>query len=317
MSQFYSPRTVRVHDRRSRGCPAGTLREVIVVIGILFLLLIVFLASQVFMPPGREPSRRATCEALLNGTGKSLHQYAQENNDMWPIADHAPAESDEVGRVKYAPGMIGRHRGTSTHRFREQTRDAENGETTVNDTEMSTTRNLWRLLRQGGVSPRAFICPSSSTDQSNDEKNPADFWDFREWKEVSYGYQIPYGKRGRPSLDCDSRMPLTADKGPYGAALENKRKNPGVPTAPVNAAPDAWTPWNSPNHGGEGQNVLFADGHVKFVLEPICGVLRDNIYTRWSDASGGAKTDLTTRLHGTPPTGIETPWSDTDSFIYP
>jgi prepilin-type processing-associated H-X9-DG protein len=36
---------------------------------------------------------------------------------------------------------------------------------------------------------------------------------------------------------------------------------------------------NSPNHGREGQNVLYGDGHVEFFLSPFAGVNRDNIYT--------------------------------------
>jgi prepilin-type processing-associated H-X9-DG protein len=46
---------------------------------------------------------------------------------------------------------------------------------------------------------------------------------------------------------------------------------------------------NTLNHNGDGQNVLYADGHVEFQNTPFCGMLRnagdssprfrDNIYT--------------------------------------
>jgi prepilin-type processing-associated H-X9-DG protein len=36
---------------------------------------------------------------------------------------------------------------------------------------------------------------------------------------------------------------------------------------------------NSNNHGGDGQNVLFADGRVEFARSPFVGVARDNIFT--------------------------------------
>jgi len=234
--------------------------------------------------------------------------YATENSDMFPIAAHAPAETDEVGRVKYAPSMIGTHRGVAG--------DPKSGETSETDTEMSTTRNLWVLVRGGYYSPKSFICPSAK-DQSGNEDNPADFRDFRSCKEVSYGDQDPYGKHGRPSPDCDPRMPLLADKGPYGAALENRAKNPGVPKLRPDASPDDWVPWNSPNHEGEGQVVLFPDSHAEFLSKPVVGVENDNIYPRWSAADGGGTDSNLPRVQGTPPTGIETPWSDTDSFIYP
>jgi prepilin-type processing-associated H-X9-DG protein len=37
---------------------------------------------------------------------------------------------------------------------------------------------------------------------------------------------------------------------------------------------------NSNNHDGDGQNVLFGDGHVEFLQNPFVGVQRDNIFTR-------------------------------------
>ena len=46
---------------------------------------------------------------------------------------------------------------------------------------------------------------------------------------------------------------------------------------------------NSPNHGGEGQNVMFNDGHVEWFITPLAGAEKDNIYThgRTTRTSGG------------------------------
>ncbi|NLE57129.1 MAG: hypothetical protein GX616_02125, partial [Planctomycetes bacterium] len=213
-----------------------TATELVVVICVILILVVLVVVQWT-----RRPPQRTSCAAMLSGIAKGLYTYATENGDVYPIAAHAPADADEVGRVKYAPGMIGTHRGVAG--------DPNSGETTEADTEMSTTRNLWVLVRTGGTSPRSFICPSSP-DKANDEDNPAEFRDFRSWKEVSYGYQVPYGKHGRPTTECDPRMALAADKGPYGAALESGTKNPGVPTLWFDVPPDDWTPWNSPNHAG-------------------------------------------------------------------
>lgn len=49
---------------------------------------------------------------------------------------------------------------------------------------------------------------------------------------------------------------------------------------------------NSPNHGGEGQNVCYGDGHVEWQSTPFCGQAerqggpRDNIYCRGAGATG-------------------------------
>jgi prepilin-type processing-associated H-X9-DG protein len=170
------------------------------------------------------------------------------------------------------------------------------------------------LIRLSASSPKSFICPSSK-DVSNEDDNPQLYWDFKNWNEVSYGYQVPYGKYGKPTTDRDMRVVLVADKGPYGAALENGQPNPGIPNVSTSANPEDWMRWNSPNHGGEGQNVLYADSHVEYVTKPTVGMGSDNIYTRWSGEQGA--TEESARAWGTPPTSNETPWSDTDSLIYP
>jgi prepilin-type processing-associated H-X9-DG protein len=51
---------------------------------------------------------------------------------------------------------------------------------------------------------------------------------------------------------------------------------------------------NSPNHGGDGQNVLYAGGHVAFQTTPFAGLRhavggpRDNIFTYGNTLPGGA-----------------------------
>ena len=287
-----------------------TLVEVLVVLVIIVLLAILFFVMLLDMgvTHGRTLSPRTICAANLKGTGNGIAIYAAANNDCWPIPAHLPAEVDEVGRVRYAPGKIGVKRGS--------TGQPEAGATTAEDVEMSTTRVFWQLIRAGTSSPKSFICPNSD-DQPNDEDNPQDFWDFRKYSEISYGYQIPFGKLGRPGPNVDQDMALMADKGPFGAALEAGKPHPGTPKMTSTGSPNDWLPWNSPNHEGEGQNVLYADGHMDFVMTPLAGWKKDNIYTRWSRADADKDENELARVQGTPPTGIETPWSDTDSFIYP
>jgi prepilin-type processing-associated H-X9-DG protein len=36
---------------------------------------------------------------------------------------------------------------------------------------------------------------------------------------------------------------------------------------------------NSKNHEGEGQNVMFNDGHVEWCTSPLVGAQRDCVYT--------------------------------------
>ena len=56
--------------------------------------------------------------------------------------------------------------------------------------------------------------------------SPQDFWDFRKYSEIGYGYQVPFGKHGRPRKNAAVEMALIADKGPYSAALESGHSCP-------------------------------------------------------------------------------------------
>jgi len=277
----------------------------IVAIGGVALLLLI---SLIAVRRVNEFDRRLACETNFKGLGLGMYTYANENANSWPIATHAPATEEGACAATYAPGKIGTRRGNA--------KDPKAGETTIADTELSVTRNLWTLMRLNLCSPKSFVCPSSQ-DQPNQDEDPRNYWDFAKYSEVSYGLQVPYGKTGRPSTTCDARMILAADKGPFGAALEAGARDPGPPTLGTSAKPEDWRPWNSPNHGGEGQIVLYADAHVQFEQTPLAGYLNDNIYTRWSDPTGGFGGDENIRVRGTPPTGNEAPFSDTDSLIYP
>lgn len=278
----------------------------------LLIALITLAIFSIFFPWGFGRDRRMSpgliCAANLKGIGNGLATYAEANNDFWPIPAHMAAEADDVGRVTYAPHQIGTKRGNRWQ--------PDAGRSTDQDAALSTTRAFWELIRAGSASPKSFVCPASK-DLHDEEEDPHEFWDFRNYCEISYGYQVPFGKRGRPRMNVDPDMALAADKGPFGAALETGWPDPGSPKANRNSIPQDWKPWNSPNHGGEGQNVLYSDAHVEFVTTPLAGWKKDNIYTRWSQPDADRDENELARIQGTPPTGIETPWGDTDSLIYP
>ncbi|MHC4443675.1 MAG: hypothetical protein ACYTF1_02785 [Planctomycetota bacterium] len=313
---------------------ALSLIEVIIILGIAIILIVIFILMLPMMKNGRfrrgRISPRVVCSANLMGIGKGMYTYANENKDYWPIAaPFAEPTKDEFGSVKYV-GVIGKDEPT---RGRANDPDYGSPERFMIDNgrppkELSTTRNLWILVRTGASAPSSFICYQSN-DTKNDEDNPQNYWDFgvgdenkkakvgTPWQQCSYGYQVPYGKMGSPNSDRQQDMPLAADKGPFSGAYEANMAYPGVPQANSKSGPDKWAPWNSPNHGGEGQNVLFADSHVDFFNTPIVGIKNDNIYTRWSSTTGGSDTDDLPRVRGTPPTSNQTPWSNTDTLIYP
>ncbi len=318
----------------AQGQRGFTLIELLVVVAIIALLISILLPS---LARARELSKRTVCASNLKGTGTGFYTYGNENNDDWPAAACvAPPTTVGVTGAVYVK-QISAKRGA--------TGQPQMGETLTTHIYVSTVRNFWTLVRTGASGPKSFICPSSE-DQPNPEANPQDYWDFglgdffnttdaavsdtncqAAFKQVSYGYQVPYGKLGRPSSDRDQEMPLAADKGPYGAFIDGGQGSAlAAPTTIPNStsSPDEWRKWNSPNHGGfgdgEGQVVLYADGHAEFQTTPIVGVGKDNIYTRWVNDT---LTTWENRVGGAAPVATLTqntnsaPVSNTDSLIYP
>ena len=63
---------------------------------------------------------------------------------------------------------------------------------------------------------------------------------------------------------------------------------------------------NSNNHGKDGQNVLYGDGHVEFQNNPFCGTNGDNIYTRGGPVWGTTGQNL-----------VASPYTANDSVLLP
>lgn len=308
-----------------RGRSAFTLIELLVVVAIIALLISILLPS---LARARELARRTVCAANLKGIGTGMYTYAGENREEWPIERHTAAAGDELTAVPYS-------RAIGIHANMDFTVAMPPGGDPI-----STTRNMWKLVSTGASSAKQFICPSTEDTQA-DVDNPMFCFDFtpsrlcenaQAYDRVSYGYQVPYGRNAKPSTDRDPAMALMADQGPYGTYIETDRTWPTGPNAPpyvpnlsIDAAPDEWRPYNSPNHGGlqmgEGQVILFADSHAEFSLRPHSLIGQDNIYTQWS----AAVPTLEQRMWGIPPAGgggptgnaNQAPRGPTDSLIYP
>lgn len=269
-----------------------------------------------FLEYHREMARRTVCASNMKGIVTGLYTFGNTCTGDWPTAPHRAATQPGIGETDYTRA-IGSYRSVDT-------------ETMLNKPAvLSTTRSLWALVHDGWNMPAEFVCPSSD-DTPNTEPNARSLYDFGEgsimgevdvddakrfYRQVSYGYQIPYGTLGIAGSNRDARMVLAAEKGPYGAAIEAGRAAPPRNLLTKSSPAKDWRPFNSPNHKGRGQNVLVADGHIEFAETPLAGIAGDNIYTRWS----GQVATVIERLRGDPPTpgGKETPMANTDTFVYP
>jgi prepilin-type processing-associated H-X9-DG protein len=112
-------------------------------------------------------------------------------------------------------------------------------------------------------SPAEAGIPSLSEFES---MSPTEFETWIERAAGRYAYTLGYRQDGvvRPLHRDDSSLdlPIMADRPPVAGS------------------------GNSPNHGGSGQNVLFIDGHVRFVPNRSVGPEGDDIYTNQHDEVG-------------------------------
>jgi prepilin-type processing-associated H-X9-DG protein len=161
------------------------------------------------------------------------------------------------------------------------------------------TASLFLLMREGYISNGTeiglslYVCPSSDdypdrlTDAKGKTVKAEQRSNFRSPRNLSYGYCSPFSSAPKFRLNTDwlsSDFAVMADKGPGKEAAIPARSAPPIEMRKA----------NSNNHGEAGQNVLYGDGHVAFMLTPYCGYgdrdSADNIYT----AAAPAPTTQTT-----------------------
>jgi prepilin-type processing-associated H-X9-DG protein len=301
------------------------------VVAIIALLISILLPS---LSRAREITKRAVCASNARGIGQGYKVYANENADWYPMMPHPRAagvdQNTEVAWIGHMADGLTLPVNTS------------GGGSGVSSANVHPSRALFMLVMDGTCSAAQFICPSSS-DSEDDLRNQEsagtwkaaqlgrDRFDFRGYPYISYGSQLPYGDRAKPSESLDGRMILLADKGPYftsGVSTSGwttpdyARDTPGsgqpieiegatTATQILQVDTNRWKPYNSGIHGQEGQNCLYQDGHVEFEKRPTVGVNFDNIYT----TQEGYTLELT--LYGNTPKDEWGPLTHTDSVIVP
>jgi prepilin-type processing-associated H-X9-DG protein len=156
------------------------------------------------------------------------------------------------------------------------------------------TAALFLLARTQSLAANSFVCPSAgNTPWDFGGKNATACANFPGEEVLSYSLANPYPNQEavkdgyKWSVSIGSDFPLVADMNP-GSGGEYDAAAPQLMSPAVELKKG-----NSRNHQGEGQNVLYVDGHVEFQATAFCGVKRDNIFTVAGGAGGNPPTSAT------------------------
>lgn len=254
--------------RRQQRRGGFTMTELLIVLLIVCLLTpVVFSAGGLLR--GREMANRVRCASNLRQVGQAMLMYANENRGAYP-------------RTVYKPGDAPtQYTGVDCKKPFE---DA--GAPKAND----VTAALMLLLRTQDVTSTVFVCPSTDALPIKFEgaATAQDIGNFKSEDTLSYSVANAYpsadavklGYKWTPAaLGAEFALAADMNPGTVGESDVTTAKGPKDQKAPLADMMKA----NSLNHRGEGQNVLFGDGHVEFARTPFVGVKFDNIYT----VSGG------------------------------
>ena len=234
-----------------KGITLIELMVVVVVISILIILLVPNLGSHECAP-------RGVCASNLKQIFTSMYTYSQDYKGAFPrVSQDGIIIGEDKAKVNLKPGL-------PDDPFKDFPAGANH----------SVSENLWLLCRGELAQFEIFICPNapekgSKVNSKDGAEHGFEYFVNFPWQDsgvtISYSFIQPwsrFGDKGKGSwdmwsADADPRLILGADA-----------NNGSRPDFKGEKNPLSWEETkkyvNNTNHKGEGQNVMWADGHITF-----------------------------------------------------
>ncbi len=228
-----------------------------------------------------ESQNRKKCASNLRQIGQAIMLYANENRGAYPRTIFKPAQAKKpTWGTPY--DEKNKDLGASTNANPFSADDDTEGlkyRPAAND----VTSALFLLMRTQDITSEVFICPSTKQEKFDFGAGNNTAMNWTNWpgnkglaEHLSYSYQNPYPSQAAidKGFKLNTAIPVdfavASDMNPGGNALTKIATD-----TPVEQQAEG----NSHNHQGDGQNVLYVDGHVDFKTTPLCGMKDENIFT--------------------------------------
>jgi prepilin-type N-terminal cleavage/methylation domain-containing protein len=316
------------YDKMKFRQKAFTLIELLVVIAIIALLIAILLPA---LGRARESAKRGVCASNIKQTFTSMYTYGQDYSGSFPITMH----KNSGGSWAAPSSVVGET--SASYQLVSGAAESEGNFANADAQALTVSMNMWKLVRGEFAQAEIFNCPSSEqagqkVDTKDDTALPSagNFIDFPfkaagianpppvgslPASYISYSYVQPWTYSSTWSADGDPRSVIGAD-GNTGSNPTTKDGNATVaPVALTGNGDVTYTVMkgyvNSTNHTGDGQNIMWGDGHVTFEKSAYCGISSDNIYTSQTGATGMTNPDTTTGAWNVKPA------SATDTVLIP